>query len=281
MDASRTCPDIPVASSASVQGASGSRLTHWVRHHDESWLFVAIYLGLAVGLSVFVSLFWLVVVAAFHFALELARQSYEWERPGDVVAHALWEVKLDIGLVLLALTLVLYIEVVLGILGLQSAARAGAATHLVRGSSRAAALEHWVRAGLLAVDELLRVSYAAFLMCRRDEARSRASGSPAARALPLRESDPDAGGPTVVGPVPARSDAGDVGTAPAPYRATPPPGTRSGAPAWEGTWGIADHIGLITVALGIILILAAPYLTPHEWDTAMAAMLRELRPIPM
>jgi hypothetical protein len=232
-----------------------ARLRDWVREHDERWTFVVLYLGLAVGLSVFVSLFWLLVVAGLHFALELWRQSHFRDGRREVVGHALWEVKLDVGLVLLALTLVLYIDVVLGLLGLQSAARAAAATRAgARIGSRAAAWERNIRTFLLTVDEMARVTYAAWILGRRGGAGH--AGKPAADrpAMVVREAAPTAAPVTahVAGP-------GD---------------------GWRGRWGLGDRIGVVLVVAGMLLLLAAPFMTVHDWGSAITAILAELRPFP-
>jgi hypothetical protein len=254
----------------------------WIRNHDESWLFVAIYIGLAVGLSVFVSLFWLVVVGVFHLVLELVRQAYYRETWTSTVLHAWWEIKMDVGLILLALTLVLYLEVVLGLLGLQSAARAAAATRVAhagaRGGSRAAqagsraahaaargsragatgsAIEQWVRGFLLAVDEMARVAYATLVARKRKVVVENGTGLGVADAV----SDSEAA------ELPAETHE--------PVEAVVDlmPGS-----AWRGRWGTADHIGIVMVVAGIILILA-PYVTTHEWGTAVATLIDELRPL--
>jgi hypothetical protein len=233
----RTLKILPLARSTGLQD--------WVRDHDERWSFVLLYLGLAVGLSVFVSLFWLVVVAALHFALECGRQACYREGRGEVVGHALWEVKLDIGLVLLALTLVLYIDVVLGLLGLQSAARATAVTRAgARIGSRAAAWERNIRTFLLTVDEMARLVYAA-VMVRRGER----------------------------GAAKAREESAEPVEAPRRRLAAPEPSL-----GWRGSWGIADRIGLLLVVSGVMLLLAAPFLTPHDWGTAVSTILSELAP---
>jgi hypothetical protein len=277
----------------------GGRFGEWVRNHDESWLFVAIYIGLAVGLSVFVSLFWLVVVGVFHLALEILRQAYFRETRTSTVLHALWEIKMDVGLILLALTLVLYLEVVLGLLGLQSAARAAAATRVAqagaRGGTRAAhagsraaqagsraaqagsraaqaaarsgsragatgsAIEQWVRGFLLAVDEMARVAYATLVVRKKKDDQG---------VDPGQEATEDAERANEVVDVPAE----------APHPAVAAPDPRPSV-AWRGRWGVADHIGLVMVAIGIILILLAPYVTPHEWGTAVATLIDELRPL--
>lgn len=227
----------------------------WVREHDERWSFVVLYLGLAVGLSVFVSLFWLLVVAGLHFVLECGRQAHYRGSRWEVGAHALWEIKLDVGLVLLALTLVLYIDVVLGLLGLQSAARAAAVTRAgARIGTRAAAWERNIRTFLLTVDEMARVAYAAFMVRKGGpggkRARSRESGE-----LPIASASADAEGDAVP--------------------AVPQPSA-----GWRGEWGLGDRIGMLLVASGIVLLLAAPFLTVHDWGTAIATIMAELRPFP-
>jgi hypothetical protein len=144
------CPNREVAS---------SRLLDWVRSHDESWLFVGLYIGMAVVLSVWLSLFWLVAMVAVHFGFELVRQRSLRGGQGGVVHYALWEVKLDIALTLLAFALTLYMDVVIGVLGLQSAARAGAAA--ARVGARAAGFERAIRGIVLSIDDLLQVGRAA------------------------------------------------------------------------------------------------------------------------
>jgi hypothetical protein len=278
------------------------RLGEWVRHHDESWIFVAIYIGLAVGLSVFVSLFWLVVVGAFHLTLELMRQSWYRETWTSTVLHAWWEIKMDVGLILLALTLVLYLEVVLGLLGLQSAARAAAATRAAhagaRGASRAAqagsraaqagsraaqassraaqagtragatgsAIEQWVRGFLLAVDEMARVVYAT-LVARKQKPVTVDGTAASEVAVDPRRLDEAAGAPEAVG---GRT----VASEPVATIAASAPG-----PGWRGRWGMADHLGIAMVAAGLVLLLLAPYITPHEWGTVVATLIDELRPL--
>lgn len=128
----------------------------WVVEHDDRWLFVALYIGLAVVLSIWISLFWLVVVVGVHFVFELIRQSHQ--QRGRILAQALWEIKLDIGLVLLALAMALYMEIVLGVLGLQSAARLGAASRIGTRGVRFAAWERTLRGILLSADDAAQVA---------------------------------------------------------------------------------------------------------------------------
>jgi hypothetical protein len=245
----------------------------WVRHHDERWSFVLLYLGLAVGLSVFVSLFWLLVVAGLHFVLECGRQAHHRDGRAEVVSQALWEIKLDLGLVLLALTLVLYIDVVLGLLGIQSAARAAAVTRTgARLGSRAAAWERNIRTFLLTVDEMARLAYAAVMVRKGERGAAKA-----------RVERPDPPAEIVDAPV---ADTGAENVAEptdAPVAATAretvvEPRASAQNQGWRGSWGIADRVGLVLVASGVALLLAAPVLTPHDWGTALTTILAELSP---
>jgi len=131
------------------------RFHRWMVEHDERWLFVILYISLAVVLSVWISLFWLVVVVCGHLALEIVRQR-AMHGPGKRMAlEVAWELKLDLGLILFALALALYMEVILGVLGLQSAARTAAAVKSgTRAGGRAVAWERVIRGVLLSLDDV-------------------------------------------------------------------------------------------------------------------------------
>lgn len=133
-----------------------ARLHDWVVRHDDSRLFVVAYIGLAVVLSIGIGLFWLVAVVAVHFAFEVVRQRTRHAGWRGVIAEAVWELKLDLALVLFALVISLYMEVVLGVLGLQAAARA-AGTGL-RGGARFAGWQRVLRGLLLSVDDAAQVA---------------------------------------------------------------------------------------------------------------------------
>lgn len=139
------------------------RLRQWIIEHDDKWLFIVSYIALAVILSVVISLFWLIVVVGVHFVLELMRQRYlaelRAEAPGPLLLllRALWELKLDIGLIIFALALALYMEVVLGVVGLGAAAR-GTAMAGTRVATRFGVIQQALRAFLLSVDDLAQVA---------------------------------------------------------------------------------------------------------------------------
>jgi hypothetical protein len=224
----------------------------WIVHHDDSWLFLALYIGLAVVLSIWISLFWLVAVVGVHFAFEWVRQQTLRSGFGNILLEVLWELKLDIALVLFALALSLYMDVVLGIVGLRSAARlAPAAQAGLRSSARFAAWQRVIRGVLLSIDDAAQV----------------------ARAVTVSRSDAGAG---AAGAEPVESEATAAGAAATPV-ASIPVAPHSG---WRGRWSMGDWISAALGAACIVLILLAPSLTEHSFASMTATLATELHPFP-
>lgn len=123
----------------------------WIIEHDESWIFLTLYIGLAVVLSIWISLFWLAVVVTVHGAFEYVRQRHNERHWPLVHARVAWELKLDIALVIFALALAVYMEVIFGLAGLGSAARAAQA------GARFAVWERSIRGVLLTLDDAAQV----------------------------------------------------------------------------------------------------------------------------
>lgn len=126
----------------------------WVIEHDDSWVFTLCYVGLAVVLSLLISLFWLIVVVALHAALEwyaLQHRGYPTHRLG----RTLWHLKLDLSLILFALALGLYLELLFGLAGLGAVARTGA-----QAGSRFLAWKQALRGVLLTLDDAAQVARA-------------------------------------------------------------------------------------------------------------------------
>ena len=146
-------------------------MTHalaWIREHDDRISFVVLYIGGAIALSIWLNLFWVVMLMLGHFALEIVRgHLLEARRP---LAHALWEVKLDIALVLFALVVALYSDFVLGLLGLGQAARAGQAARGLQAAARFGVIERALRVVVLTADDALRLVQAAFRLRNRSAA---------------------------------------------------------------------------------------------------------------
>lgn len=123
---------------------------NWVANHDERWSFILLYVVGAVLLSVFASLFWVAMLALLHFGIEIWRHYIiEDEKP---ILLSLWQVKLDIALILFALVIGLYSEIVMGALGLGQAARGAQIV------SRFAIIERGLRIFFLTVDDFTRIS---------------------------------------------------------------------------------------------------------------------------
>jgi hypothetical protein len=245
-------------------------LRNFIAHHDERWLFVAVYISLAVVLSIVLSLFWLVAVAGLHFWLECLRQAQHRQGWREVAGHALWEIKLDVALVLLALAMALYMELILGILGLQSAGRAAAATRVVRFT----AWERNLRAVILLADDVARVVQIAvsrFL-------KGRAPAGPAGNGVVLAST----GGGAAVGAVPGPG--ADVASG---HRAGEPAaaaasggGSAAAPPGWREAWSRGDRFTVGLLAASAAAIVAAPLLTDHSWAGATLTLLAELHPFP-
>jgi hypothetical protein len=221
-------------------------LRRWIISHDNKWLFIVPYIALAVTLSIVISLFWLVAVVAAHFALEWMRQAWALRLSGEpagwrrVLGRTLWELKLDIALVLFALVMALYMDMVLGMAGLGAAARATTMAG-VRAGARFTVWQQALRGILLSVDDLLQV--ARVLLQRRQK-----GGAPAADTPPspsgddLREAVQEA-----VAPI-------------APTR--------------------VDYAILSFGGVSAALLLLAPALTDHDFDSMLTTLGEELHPLP-
>jgi hypothetical protein len=246
---------------------SRESLRDFVASHDERWLFVVIYISLAVVLSIVLSLFWLVAVAALHFTFEYMRQAQTRTGIGDIVSHAIWEIKLDIALVVLALAMSLYMDVVLGILGLQSAARAAAATRVVRFT----AWERNVRAIVLLSDDLGRVIQIAWTRLLR---------RPASPAVVTANADRSSAAVPLAAAATASAEARPA--APVRERAPEPaaPATPVPSPSWRDAWTTGDRVTLALLVASVLLIVVAPLVTDHSWAGATTTLLQELRPFP-
>ncbi len=150
----------------------------WLKEHDDRVSFTVIYIGLALVLSMLISLFWLVVVVAAHAAIEywsLGKAGMRDHRLG----RTLWHVKLDITLVLAALWLGLYIDLLFGVAGLGQAARAGTQV-----SARVIAWQRALRGVLLSADDAALAARAAFGRSNGDADSGQKPGLP---ALPWRQ----------------------------------------------------------------------------------------------
>jgi hypothetical protein len=226
-------------------GSARRAMAGWIVRHDDSWLFVASYIGLAVVLSIWISLFWLVAVVAAHAVLECLRQRHWRARGAALLGRVAWELKLDFALILFALLLSAYMDVILGVAGLGGAARLGAASRIgLRSGARAAGWSRVVKGILISLDDLAQVL----------------------RAVLLHRYKPTNGRQeqTVVAAV---SDESALPAAPE-YRFAP------------RDWSVGDHVAIWLGAACLLLIVAAPWLTEQTGTTLLHTLAAELHPFP-
>lgn len=90
----------------------------WIHQHDNRWSFILPYTGLAIILSAFVSLFWLVVLILIHLGIE-------WLRFRSI-PRVLPQMHLDLALLVAAVAVEVYLGVLLGAAGVTQTAKGGA-----------------------------------------------------------------------------------------------------------------------------------------------------------
>jgi hypothetical protein len=238
-------------------GSMSLRNVHtWIIQHDDKWLFVILYVSLAVVLSIWISLFWLVFVVGIHIVFESIRQVHLQKKPGRVITEVLWEVKLDLALVIFALALSIYMEMVVEAVSLGLAARLAALSRTsrvasllqggLRGGVRFAGWQQAFRGVLLSVDDLAQIA--------------RAFGRRKSGESDLTETVPEAA--AVVEPITLENL------------------STSKWGSWGETWGKGDWISVGMAVIFLVLILASPWLTDHTAGSALAVLAEELHPFP-
>lgn len=144
------------------------KLRQWIVDHDDRLSFILCYVGGAVFLSVFLNLFWVACLMLSHLALEVWRHKVlEEDYP---LLKALWCVKLDISLVLFALVVALYSDMIFGLLGIGQAARAARAVAGIEMLSRITVIERMIKVFFLTVDDMTRVTNLVIKGLRRRKA---------------------------------------------------------------------------------------------------------------
>jgi hypothetical protein len=180
----------PETSAPGAPAVAPSALRAWVINHDDSWIFIVLYVGAGVLLSLWLGLFWLAAVVGVHAAFEWVRQTHITPPPRRLPWRVAWEIKLDLALVILALAMAVYLDFVLGLAGLGGASRLGvvAGARVAGRGARALVWMRVLRGFLLTVDDLSNVAVRAVaFVCRRGRCRPvvadaalDASGHPAA-----------------------------------------------------------------------------------------------------
>ncbi|HMP41343.1 MAG TPA: hypothetical protein PKA05_13245 [Roseiflexaceae bacterium] len=229
-----------------------SRMRSWIQEHDDSAIFNVLYIGLALILSITLGLFWLVVVVTLHGLLEIVRhyqQSASWR---FAFAEALWEIKLDVGLILFAFVLALYLDTIFGLAGLSAGGRmaAQAAGRVSQAGNRALLWRNLIRTFFLALDDIALALRAVV---------SKLAGKPAAPPVPA---------------APLGIVAASHTTADATPTAFPQSSWRV-LPYRKGEYAALAFTGACLVLIGV-----APFLTDQSYSAIWATILHELRPFP-
>ena len=172
----------PAAASAST----ATPVRDWIVNHDDSRAFVLLYLVLALVLSIAIGLFWLVALVGVHFVFEYVRARHHRAGRRAAVGAALWTLKLDLALVLFALSLALYLKYVFGVLGIAAAGRAASAAQVgVKTGARFAAWERVIHGFLITVDDMARGVRAVVVLRGQAAGRGGAAAAPAPAAVPV------------------------------------------------------------------------------------------------
>lgn len=245
-------------------------IRQWVIHHDDSWLFIGGYVAIAVVLSIY-SLFWLVVVG-IHFILELGRQQARFDDRYQMVAEALWEVKLDLALTVFALALTLYLSVVFGVLGLSST-RAAAGSRAAASAKRATKGAHVAKNGKGAseLSRFFRVSRikkgVRIIGLHVDDAirvlKGMTGGKAAKEATELDDEED------------ARQEVDNAEDL-APVHEVDRPDQTS----WSKSWGKWSWASVITLVLSTVLIMVAPFLGAYTFEGVAEVIMNEMDPFP-
>lgn len=213
----------------------------WVLGHDDRWSFIVFYIGGAILLSIYAGLFWVAMLMLLHFILEaISHILADAPRP---FLHAIWEIKLDIGLFFFALVIVLYSDAVMAALGLGHAARAAHAGRAVKGmqvATRFGIIQRSLRVLLLIIDDLAKFFLAVWKGINKKK-------QGAYQPEPVYQSIEE-----------AREHS-------------------HGRKPWQNP-GKGDYFSLGFSTICLVLIVSAPSLTGMETVDAVHAVLSELRP---
>lgn len=220
----------------------------YIVDHDNRWSFMIAYVSFALVLALVFNLFWLCLVMGVHGVFEWIKLRQEYDDWRMILTRVLWELKLDLALVIFALALGIYLEAVLGMLGLGHTARAAAQAG-GRMAGRAAAWQNALRGALLSLDDVAQV--ARFVVAKNSAgADGDVEGVAGADGVVSGEGgQPEAGEPTILGP-------------------------------WVRPYGLGDKISLGFGALCTALVLVSPYITEHEWSDVVEVVIEEFHPLP-
>ncbi len=215
----------------------------WVVRHDHSLWFGGLYIGLTLVLSILIGYFWLLLIVGVHLVLEYLKKTYLGYPAGrHRLAWTLWDLKYDLALVCLALTIAGYTGATLGAAGAQSVTRAGFF------GIRLGKLGAFVRGlGKPFVDTLF--SARVVLFRRADMQRARRQGLPLVVAAENRRHE-------------------------LRHAALP-----ADLP-WRQKLTLGDWLALAVIAGNLMALLSAPLWTDHSYLTLVESLAAKLHPWP-
>lgn len=155
------------------------RLRSWILVHDDKTSFIVAYIGIAVVLSTFVSLFWLLLIVLIHFIFECIKENDGVLTRSQIFSRAMWELKLDLTLIFFAFLIDVYMDSFIILMGLSDGSRADDIAYAGAASARACSMS--ARAGSGAARLSAGAARAGSSAARVGSSAARA-GSAAARA---------------------------------------------------------------------------------------------------
>ena len=217
----------------------------WVLQHDSKMSFNVLYIGLAVILSIWLGLFWLVAVVATHGMIELYRQILLGKPFWLALPEAIWEIKLDIGLIIFAFWLDVYMGFIFGVAGLSAGARTAAnlGSRAAQTGTRAVVWQRLIRGVFISLDDL-------GLAFRAVANRKKDKGTEKQEATTVTDT--------------ATEDDSEI----------------AGKSSWAGKYSMGDWLSLGFGFTFMMLILLAPVLIDKSHQEVAQIILNELRPFP-
>ncbi len=232
-----------------------SAFKNWLIEHDNKILFVSLYAGLSLVLTLCLGLFWLILIVFIHFVFEIIKYRYNNSDWRYIVLNSIWETKLDFGLVLLALIISIYLDEILGMAGLGAAARTG--TQCASRGVRFLSYQRIIRAIVLSLDEMAIAIKA--IWCRqkqRKQSRRVRLDGHSKQNLQMLQSEIE--------------QASFSGSDCIMKTQTP----------WTGKWSFGDYFGIIMLLVCFFLIIGAPLILENytNWYALFGSIIKELHP---
>jgi hypothetical protein len=228
-------------------------ITRWIGEHDDKGLFIFLYIGISLILSIAISLFWLLIAVILHFGLEVIRQSKRKSGLRTIVLESLWETKVDFALVVFALCLAVYLDFIFGVAGLGAATRVGVHTasragrvggRLARFTTRFAAWQRIIRSILISLDDVFN---AARFVHKARKMRSAKQNSASKVPKPAQLA--------AIYEIPSQS-------------------------SWSQKWSWGDYVGVGLLVSFVLLVVLAPWIANMSYTQIVGIIGAEFHPFP-